>query len=123
MAHTFGGSWTEEKLAVMRNYFALYAQALKNQSFAKWYIDAFAGTGERNEVKRPGSGGKPLFGDDASEVGEVKEGSARIAAHIDEDFEMRAWGEDAEAVARRARQWREMEAAARLFHAVHGAGA
>ncbi len=46
---------------------------------------------------------------------------AWIAAHVDEDFEMQAWGEDAEALRRRARQWREMEAAARLFHAVHGA--
>jgi chaperone required for assembly of F1-ATPase len=45
------------------------------------------------------------------------------AAHVDEDFEMRAWGEDAEALRRRARQWREMEAAARLFQAVHRAGA
>ncbi|MGH6795907.1 MAG: ATP12 family chaperone protein, partial [Methylocella sp.] len=48
---------------------------------------------------------------------------AWIAAHVDEDFEMRAWGEDAEALRRRARQWREMEAAARLFQAVYGAGA
>jgi len=48
---------------------------------------------------------------------------AWTAAHVDEDFEMRAWGEDAEALRRRARQWREMEAAARLFQAVQGAGA
>jgi chaperone required for assembly of F1-ATPase len=48
---------------------------------------------------------------------------AWITAHVDEDFEMRAWGEDAEALRRRARQWCEMEAAARLFQAVHGAGA
>ena len=48
---------------------------------------------------------------------------AWVAAHVDEDFEMRAWGEDAEALQRRARQWREMEAAARLFQAVHGAEA
>jgi chaperone required for assembly of F1-ATPase len=48
---------------------------------------------------------------------------AWIAAHVDEDFEMRAWDEDAEALRRRARQWREMEAAARLFQAVHGARA
>jgi chaperone required for assembly of F1-ATPase len=47
---------------------------------------------------------------------------AWIAAHGDEDFEMRAWGEDAEALQRRARQWREIEAAASLFQAVHGAG-
>jgi chaperone required for assembly of F1-ATPase len=48
---------------------------------------------------------------------------AWTAAHVDEDFEMRAWGEDAEALRRRAWQWREMEAAARLFRAVHGARA
>ncbi|MGH6844023.1 MAG: ATP12 family chaperone protein [Methylocella sp.] len=48
---------------------------------------------------------------------------AWIAAHVDEDFAMRAWGEDAEALRRRARQWREMEAAARLFQAVESAGA
>jgi len=48
---------------------------------------------------------------------------AWTAAHVDEDFEMRAWGDDAEALRRRARQWREMEAAARLFQAVHGARA
>jgi chaperone required for assembly of F1-ATPase len=48
---------------------------------------------------------------------------AWVAAHVDENFEMRAWGGDAEALRRRARQWREMEAAARLFQAVHGAGA
>ncbi|MGH6820720.1 MAG: ATP12 family chaperone protein, partial [Methylocella sp.] len=48
---------------------------------------------------------------------------AWTAAHVDEDFEMRSWGEDAEALQRRARQWRELEAAARLFQAVHGAGA
>jgi chaperone required for assembly of F1-ATPase len=34
---------------------------------------------------------------------------------------MQAWGEDAEALQRRARQWLEMEAAAHLFQAVHGA--
>ena len=55
--------------------------------------------------------------------GELTRAEAWVAAHVDEDFEMRAWGEDAEALRRRARQWRELEAAARLFQAVHGAGA
>jgi chaperone required for assembly of F1-ATPase len=36
------------------------------------------------------------------------------AAHVDEDFQMRAWGQDAEAMARRARRWVEMEAAAKV---------
>ena len=43
--------------------------------------------GRADEVKRPGSGRKPLFGDDASEVGEAKEGSARIALRIDPPFD------------------------------------
>jgi chaperone required for assembly of F1-ATPase len=37
------------------------------------------------------------------------------AAHVDEDFQMRSWGEDAEATGRRARRWRDMEAAARTM--------
>lgn len=36
------------------------------------------------------------------------------AAHVDEDFQMRAWGQDAEAMARRERRWKEMEAAAKV---------
>jgi chaperone required for assembly of F1-ATPase len=31
---------------------------------------------------------------------------------VDEDFQMRAWGQDAEAMARRERRWQEMQAAA-----------
>ena len=34
------------------------------------------------------------------------------AAHVDEDHQMQVWGEDAEALARRERRWREMQAAA-----------
>lgn len=87
MTHTFGGSWTEAKLEVMQRYFSAYAQALKNQRFEKWYIDAFAGTGERSETKQFVAGGTPLFGDDAREVGEVKDGSVRIALAIDPPFD------------------------------------
>ena len=36
-------------------------------------------------------------------------------AHVDEDFQMRSWGEDSDALARRARRWREMQAAAQVF--------
>jgi chaperone required for assembly of F1-ATPase len=47
--------------------------------------------------------------------GALTPAEAWVAAHVDEDFEMRAWGEDAEALQRRARQWHEMEAAAVLW--------
>ena len=37
------------------------------------------------------------------------------AAHVDEDFQIRAWGADEEAAARRERRRSDMQAAARLF--------
>jgi chaperone required for assembly of F1-ATPase len=40
---------------------------------------------------------------------------AWAAAHVDEDYQARVWGADAEAMARRERRWREMEAAATVF--------
>ncbi len=40
---------------------------------------------------------------------------AWAVAHVDEDFQTRFWGADEEALARRARRWREMEAAALLL--------
>jgi chaperone required for assembly of F1-ATPase len=40
---------------------------------------------------------------------------AWAAAHVDEDFQARVWGADAEAMARRERRWREMAAAATVF--------
>lgn len=42
---------------------------------------------------------------------------AWTAAHVDEDFQMRAWGQDADAMARRERRWLEMEAAGTLMRA------
>jgi chaperone required for assembly of F1-ATPase len=53
--------------------------------------------------------------------GELTPAEAWTAAHVDEDFEMQAWGEDAQAIERRARLWLEMEAAAALFQAVQSA--
>jgi chaperone required for assembly of F1-ATPase len=37
------------------------------------------------------------------------------AAHVDEDFQIGQWGEDDEAMIRRALRWREMQAAARML--------
>jgi chaperone required for assembly of F1-ATPase len=41
--------------------------------------------------------------------------AAWAAAHVDEDWQIGRWGEDAEAAARRRRRWSEMEAASRLL--------
>jgi len=45
-------------------------------------------------------------------------GDAWRLAHVDEDFQIRRWGEDDEAMARRAARWVEFEAAARVARAV-----
>ncbi len=87
MTHTFGGKWTEEKLAVMQRYFSAYAQALKKQRFCKWYIDAFAGTGERADIIASEPDENTLFGDDTIDIVEVKEGSVRIALGINPPFD------------------------------------
>jgi chaperone required for assembly of F1-ATPase len=47
--------------------------------------------------------------------GEFAPEDAWRAAHVDEDFEIAAWGDDAEARARRENQWREFAAAAKLW--------
>jgi chaperone required for assembly of F1-ATPase len=41
--------------------------------------------------------------------------AAWAAAHVDEDWQISRWGEDAEAAARRAHRWAEMQAASRLL--------
>ena len=47
--------------------------------------------------------------------GAITAEDAWASAHVDEDFQARAWGSDAEATARRARLWLDMSAAARLY--------
>ena len=47
--------------------------------------------------------------------GRLDAADAWARAHIDEDWQIERWGEDAEAAARRRERWREMEAAARLL--------
>jgi chaperone required for assembly of F1-ATPase len=49
---------------------------------------------------------------------ELSPEAAWDAAHVDEDFQMRAWGVDIEALERRAKRFAEMQAAARLLHFV-----
>jgi chaperone required for assembly of F1-ATPase len=43
---------------------------------------------------------------------------AWVAAHVDEDWNIEQWGQDAEAETRRAFRWREMQAAARALKAL-----
>jgi chaperone required for assembly of F1-ATPase len=49
--------------------------------------------------------------------GKMDVDAAWAATHVDEDYQMRIWGSDTEAQARRERRWLEMKAAADLFFA------
>ncbi len=74
---TFGGSWTEQKLDVLRNYLRAYTTALKAKPFELLYIDAFAGAG-RSRPRRQESGG-PEPDDGARDDQSYRDGSPRIA--------------------------------------------
>lgn len=81
--HEFGGPWTEIKLDAISEYLDFYQNALKNSGFETWYVDAFAGTGERHAKVMKGG----IF-DDAplEEVEEVLAGSVRRALQVSPPF-------------------------------------
>jgi chaperone required for assembly of F1-ATPase len=56
----------------------------------------------------------------AVDFGELDAETAWDAAHVDEDFQAEQWGQDAEALARRASRKRDMMAAAALLDAIGG---
>ncbi len=55
----------------------------------------------------------------AHAAGELSATEAWEAAHVDEDWQIQQWGEDAEAAQRRRNRWAEMEAASRLLGLVN----
>jgi len=46
---------------------------------------------------------------------EIDAAAGWAAAHVDEDYQLKTWGSDEEAMQRRSARWREMAAAAQLF--------
>jgi three-Cys-motif partner protein len=85
MAHSFGGKWTQEKLEKVGNYLQTYSTALKNQSFRRIYVDAFAGTGYVNFKETQNN--PSLFPEfEESEVQDFVAGSAQIALNVDPPF-------------------------------------
>ena len=86
MTHSFGGKWTQEKLEKVGNYLQTYSTALKNQSFRRIYVDAFAGTGYVNVKGKPEDQLLlPEF--DESGVQDFVSGSARIALEVNPPFD------------------------------------
>ncbi len=80
MAHKFGGQWTEVKLSILRDYLNFYTTALKNKYFDLIYIDAFAGTGEREQKIEAA----PILNEE--EEIQIKAGSVRIALETTPPF-------------------------------------
>jgi three-Cys-motif partner protein len=77
----FGGDWTEQKLEMLRKYLVAYATLMNKQPFRFAYIDAFAGTGERQFQHKQKTA--PLFPElSAKESREFYDGSARIALQV-----------------------------------------
>ena len=72
----FGGTWTLEKLSVLRNYLNAYTKALKNQPFKLMYIDPFAGSGT---LDRPDTNGGQLSFYPSRDS---NEGSVQIALNV-----------------------------------------
>lgn len=89
--HRFGGDWTEQKLGVLGKYLSAYTTALKNTPFRKIYIDAFAGTGDRDVSKAADAGGPEqveLFAEsDEPNRRALLDGSARIALRAEPRFD------------------------------------
>lgn len=77
-AHLFGGAWTELKLDAVRYYLEFYTGALRKQAFDLWYIDAFAGSGERTETRTEGGlvDGTPIRLEDVQLDGSAKRAMA-----------------------------------------------
>lgn len=92
-SHRFGGDWTNPKLAVLEGYLKSYTTALKDKPsrdrpFRKGYIDAFAGTGYRDECRTDSDDFGLLLPDIAEdEPQQLLDGSARLALKIEPRFE------------------------------------
>jgi three-Cys-motif partner protein len=82
--HEFGGVSTDLKLSLVEGYLRFFTTALKGR-FELWYIDAFAGTGERT-VKHAGHDGGIGFEPAEARVERLK-GSARIALDTRPSFD------------------------------------
>lgn len=89
--HIFGGEWTELKLDLVRKYLCAYMTIFKRNEramhFHTTYIDAFAGTGEREPRLRRGDE-HTIFGYVSPKEARLRQkGSARLALEIHPPFD------------------------------------
>ena len=96
LAHVFGGVWTEKKLEALRKYLTAYREIFTRNANAQFYktiyIDAFAGTGSRQDRESERDTGQlRLLGeaddDHDSPLTSLHKGSARIALELTTPFD------------------------------------
>jgi three-Cys-motif partner protein len=81
--HEFGSQATELKLSVVEAYLRAFTKALQGKFTELWYLDAFAGTGERTE-RVPAS---HFLGKGVPESVVRRRGSAKIVIDVDPSFD------------------------------------
>ncbi|MBY5784827.1 three-Cys-motif partner protein TcmP [Rhizobium leguminosarum] len=83
MAHIYGGPWSEVKLDAVEYYLQCFTNALTKARMEIWYIDAFAGSGDRDAEREVGGifENRPL-----ETITETLDGSARRALKIDPPY-------------------------------------
>jgi len=87
MRQQFGGEWTEDKLNRIKRYLIEWVKVMMNQPFTKVYIDTFAGTGYRELRQRSDEDGQLFLELAEDEPQQLLEGSARIALHVEPEFD------------------------------------
>ena len=75
--HEFGGVSTDLKLSMVHDYLSAFTRALESKFSDLWYIDAFAGTGER--TVRLDAIAANLFNEETPDRVERRRGSAQLA--------------------------------------------
>ncbi len=83
----FGGDWTEQKLDILKEYLKSYNKVLKKQSFTRVYIDAFAGTGYRQDRANQYDNASIFEDFDHEEPQKFLKGSASLALEVDPPFD------------------------------------
>ena len=79
----FGGSWTQTKLRILREYLERYTTVLKRQNFTLVYVDAFAGTGYINLNSGDDRQAEPVWGDELDDATkDLFKGSTRLALEV-----------------------------------------
>jgi three-Cys-motif partner protein len=83
--HKFGNVSTDLKLSLVEDYLCAFTKALRDQFDELWYIDAFAGTGDR-AVEHDARGADMIGPERAAHI-ERRRGSASIALQVTPAFD------------------------------------